>query len=183
MGRTDVESRGGTPIWTPSEAVIERARITDFTRWLSARGVRVDGYHELWRWSLTDLPAFWRCVAAYFDVPFSRPGTTVLADERMPGAVWFPRARLNYVDQVFAGRDPATVAILGTGEDGVRHDLTWSELRARTTACADTLTRLGVGLGDRVAGYLPDVPEAIVAFLGTAAVGAVWTCTGQDYAP
>ena len=172
------------PIWSPSDAAVERARITDFIGWLAARGVRVGSYHELHRWSVADLPTFWRCIAAYFDVPFSAPGTTVLADDRMPGAVWFPGARLNYVDQVFRGRDDdAAVAVVATGEDGVHHELTWRELRERTAAFSATLTGLGVTAGDRVAGYLPDVPEAIVAFLGTAAVGAIWTCTGQDYSP
>jgi acetoacetyl-CoA synthetase len=191
MEQVEVSASGGQgerqgapePIWTPSREVVERARITDFTRRLADRGVRVSGYDGLWRWSVDDLPGFWGSVAAYFDVPFFAAGAVVLADERMPGAAWFPQARLNYVDQVFAGRDAGAVAVVATGEDGVRRDLVWGELEARTAAFADTLTRLGVGPGDRVAGYLPDLPEAIVAFLGTVAVGAVWSCTGQDYAP
>ncbi len=171
------------PIWTPSDDVVRHARITDFAAWLTARGVRTGSYAELWRWSVTDLAGFWRAVAEYFDVPFATPSSTVLAEEAMPGAVWFPGARLNYVDQVFARRDPARVAIVGTGEDGDRLDLTWAELQRQVAAFADTLRRLGVGEADRVVGYLPDVAESIVAFLGTAAVGAIWSCTGQDYAP
>jgi acetoacetyl-CoA synthetase len=171
------------PIWTPSPEVVERARLTDFARWLAVRGVRTRDYRQLWDWSVSDLSVFWRCLASYFDVPFASPGGEALADDRMPGAVWFPGARLNYVDQVFAGRDPAAVAIIAAGEDGDRAELTWGELSARTAAFAATLDRIGVRAGDRVVGYLPDVPEAIVAFLGTAAVGAIWSCTGQDYAP
>ncbi|MFZ0160251.1 MAG: acetoacetate--CoA ligase [Kineosporiaceae bacterium] len=171
------------PIWTPTDDVVRHARITDFAAWLAARGVRTTGYAELWRWSVTDLAGFWGSVAGYFEVPFVTSAPTVLADEAMPGAVWFPGARLNYVDQVFAGRDPAAVSIVGTGEDGERSDLTWADLNRQTAAFAETLRRLGVGQGDRVVGYLPDVAESIVAFLGTAAVGAIWSCTGQDYAP
>lgn len=173
----------GEPIWTPSAEVVANAVITDFIGWLGARGVQVRDYAQLWRWSVTDVDGFWRSLAAYFDVPFSSPASAVLAHDGMPGAVWFPGARLNYADQVFRGRRAEAVAVVSTGEDGVRTELTWGELRARTAALAQTLTGLGVVPGDRVVGYLPDVPEAVVAFLATAAIGAVWSATGQDYAP
>jgi acetoacetyl-CoA synthetase len=113
----------------------------------------------------------------------------------MPGAQWFPGARLNYVDQVFRDRRPGDVAILQVSEPQGSEPQgsepwpwpvqrwTWGELHRQVAGFAATLTSLGVGPGDRVAGYVPDVAEAIVAFLGTAAVGAIWSCTGQDYAP
>jgi acetoacetyl-CoA synthetase len=175
----------GTPIWTPTRATVERARIHDFIEWLDGRGVHADDYHQLWQWSVDDLPAFWGAVRDWFDVPFSTPAEQVLADDRMPGAVWFPGARLNYVDQVFRDRDADRTAVLQLGEDDVAHPTatTWGELRRQVAAFAHTLTGLGVQPGDRVAGYLPDVTEAIVAFLGTVAIGAIWSCTGQDYSP
>ena len=175
----------GTPIWTPGPEVLRSCRIRDFTDRLAARGVPVgEGYRELWQWSVTDLDGFWEAVREYFDVRFSAPATAVLAQERMPGAVWFPGARLNYVDQVFRGRDPGGTAIVQVGEDdgGAARSWTWADLRREVAGFAATLTRLGVGSGDRVVGYLPDVAEAIIAFLGTASVGAIWSCAGQDYA-
>ncbi|HEY6793333.1 MAG TPA: acetoacetate--CoA ligase [Kineosporiaceae bacterium] len=186
---TDV---GVPPIWTPSREVVDAARIHDFARWLAGRGVAVgEGYHDLWRWSVTDLAAFWDAVREYFDVRFAAPGRQVLAREEMPGAVWFPGAELNYVDQVFAGRPLDGVAAAQVGEPDPSGPAgpwpvrawTWGELRRQVAGFAATLTQLGVRRGDRVAGYLPDVVEALVAFLGTAAIGAIWSCTGQDYAP
>jgi len=174
------------PIWTPSARRFETARIHDFAGWLAAHGsvARVDPaaeYDALWRWSTTDLAGFWEAIRQYFDVRFSAPARTVLGDDRMPGAVWYPGARLNYVDQVFTGRDPDTVAILQAGETDPSQRWSWRELQRQVGAFAATLTRLGVGRGDRVVGYLPDLAEAVVAFLGTATVGAIWSCTGQDY--
>lgn len=174
----------GAPIWTPTRDAIEAARITRFQRRLAAAGLPVGtGYQDLWQWSVTDLAGFWDAVREEFDVPFSAAASTPLADDRMPGAVWFPGARLNYVDQVFRGRRPGGLAVLQTSEGGAVRGWTWTDLRIRVAAFAATLTGLGVGPGDRVVGYLPDVAEAVVAFLGTAAVGAIWSCTGQDYAP
>jgi acetoacetyl-CoA synthetase len=170
------------PIWTPTRRVLETARIHHFVEWLAARGLPDTGYQELWRWSVTDLAGFWDAIRAYFDVPFSRPADSVLPDDRMPGAVWFPGARMNYVDQVFRDRDPQGVAIVQAGEAEATHRWPWHELQRQVGAFARTLIEHGVGSGDRVVGYLPDVAEAIVAFLGTAAVGAIWSCTGQDYA-
>ena len=176
-------SDDGVPIWTPTPQAARAARIRDFTAWLAARGAPVgDGYADLWRWSVTDLDGFWDAVREYFGVRFTRPATAVLARERMPGAVWFPGATLNYTDQVFAGSSPAGTAILQAGEDRAVQEWTWAELASQVARLARTLTRLGVRPGDRVAGYLPDVAEAVVAFLACAAVGAVWSCTGQDYA-
>jgi acetoacetyl-CoA synthetase len=175
----------GPPIWTPTDEVIRRARIHDFVESLSGQGVPVgDDYHQVWQWSVTDLDGFWEAVRQFFDVRFSTPAEAVLADDRMPGALWFPGARLNYVDQVFRDRPPDGIAILQAGESGQFGEArrwTWGELRSQVTGFAATLSRLGVGSGDRVVGYLPDVAEAIAAFLGCAAVGALWSCTGQDY--
>ncbi|MBU3752046.1 MAG: acetoacetate--CoA ligase, partial [Mycobacterium sp.] len=130
---------------------------------------------------------FWRAVREFFDIPAAvGPGAgdeAVLADATMPGARWFPGVRLNYVDQVMRHSDLPGTAIVGVDEDGTRTVIEWSTLPGRVGAVAAELRRLGVGPGDGVVGYLPDVPEAAVAFLATAAVGAVWSSCGQDYAP
>jgi len=99
----------------------------------------------------------------------------------MPGAEWFPDTTLNYVDQVVRNARPDRPAIVYVSEEGPDREVSWDELLGRTAAFADALRAAGVGLGDRVVGYLPNIPEAVIAFLGTAAVGAVWSACGQDY--
>ena len=150
-------------------------------------GAPAGDYQALWQWSVSHPARFWRAVWEFFDVPAATgPGdgdSAVLADAVMPGARWFPGVRLNYVEQVLRHRDRPGAAIVGIDEDGTRTAIDWAHLPGRIGAVAAELRRLGVGPGDRVAGYLPDIAEAAIAFLATAAVGAVWSSCGQDYAP
>ena len=144
-------------------------------------------YAALWQWSVEYPARFWRAVWEHFDIQArSGPGEgdpAVLADATMPGAQWFPGVRLNYVDQVLRHCSRDGAAIIGVDEDGTRTEISWRQLPGRIGALAADLRRRGVGPGDRVAAYLPDIPEAVIAFLATAAVGAVWSSCGQDYAP
>lgn len=150
-------------------------------------GAPAGGYPELWQWSVDHPARFWRALWEHFDVRAEvgpEPGDAgVLADATMPGAVWFPGVRLNYVDQILRHTARTGAAIVGIDEDGTRTEIGWADLRGRVGAIAAELRRLGVQTGDRVAGYLPDVADAMVAFLATAAIGAVWSACGQDYAP
>ncbi len=151
------------------------------------RGAPAGDYNDLWQWSVDHPARFWRAVWEYFDIRAARgPGegeAAVLADAAMPGARWFPGVELNYVDQVLRHRDSPGAAIVGVDEDGSQQRIDWAQLPGRVGAVAAQLRRLGVGPGDRVAAYLPDIADAAVAFLATAAVGAVWSSCGQDYAP
>lgn len=144
-------------------------------------------YPALWQWSVDHPARFWRAVWDYFDIPAATglaPGDDgILADATMPGAQWFPGITLNYVDQVLRHASRPGAAIVGVDEDGTRTEIAWAQLPGRVGAVAAELRRLGVGPGDGVVAYLPDVAEAAVAFLATAAVGAVWSSCGQDYAP
>ena len=154
----------------------------------SARHGAPEGdYTDLWRWSVANPSRFWRAVWEFFDIPAAvGPGAeddAVLADASMPGARWFPGVRLNYVDQVLRHTTRQGAAIIGVDEDGTRTVIDWSQLPGRVGAVATELRRLGVRPGDGVVAYLPDIAEATVAFLATAAVGAVWSSCGQDYAP
>ncbi|RVW01050.1 acetoacetate--CoA ligase [Rhodococcus xishaensis] len=170
------------PQWVPTAADIEQARITEFTRWVERRtGLSLPDYWSLWSWSVDDLGGFWQSVWDYFDVKSAAEPGPALADDTMPGAVWFPGARLNYVDQVVRSARPDRAAIVYENEAGERESLSWAELIRQAGALAATLRSMGVGPGDRVVGYLPNVPEAIVAFLATASLGAVWAACGQDY--
>ncbi len=169
-------------MWRPDARLVDSARVTAFQRWLKEhRGLDLPDYDALWSWSVTDLDGFWQAVWDFFDVPGTVTDPTVLAQERMPGATWFPGVRLNYVDQALRW-DDAALAVIGLGEDRPESRLTWEELRRQVQALASTLADHGVGPGDRVVGYLPNIPEALVAFLAAASLGAVWSVVGQDYA-
>mgnify|MGYP001194480482 FL=1 len=150
-------------------------------------GAPTDDYSALWQWSVHQPARFWRALWEFFDVTAHAgpaPGDSgILAESSMPGAQWFPGVTLNYVDQVLKHTAQPGTAILGIDEDGTRTAIPWTELPGRVGAVAAQLRRLGVRPGDCVAAYLPDIAEAMIAFLATAAVGAVWSACGQDYAP
>jgi acetoacetyl-CoA synthetase len=172
------------PLWTPPAELIERARLTEFMRWLEAeRGLRFDDYDALWQWSVDDLDAFWAAIWDFFEVRADGDRSTVLASREMPGARWFPDVQLNYAEHVFAGKDDAETAILHASELRELEELSWGELRTRVAACAAALRGLGVDRGDRVVAYLPNIPEAIVAFLASASIGAVWSSCSPDFGP
>ena len=171
-------------LWEPSAALVEDARLTEFRRWLEAeRGLRFAGYDELWRWSVDDLDAFWAAIWDFFGVRADGDRATVLASREMPGAKWFPDVRLNYAEHVFAGKEESETAILHASELRQLQELSWGELRAQVAALAAALRGLGVEPGDRVVAYLPNIPEAIVAFLASASIGAVWSSCSPDFGP
>ncbi|RCV53514.1 acetoacetate--CoA ligase [Marinitenerispora sediminis] len=169
-------------LWQPDGERRERANITAFARWVHEnRGVEVADYDALWRWSVTDLDGFWSTIWEYFDVQADTPYERVLTDRAMPGASWFPGATLNYARHVFRGRDDDAVAIRHASELRVLGEWTWGELRRRTAAIAAGLRQLGVGPGDRVVGYLPNIAEAVAAFYACASIGAVWSSCSPDF--
>ncbi len=157
--------------------------------WLAVhRDLRFDDYAALWRWSIDDLDGFWQSLWDYYDLLSPTPHTAVLAERRMPGARWFPGAQVNYAaqalrhaDAAHAGGQPAIVShgekSLGTG---VARQMAWPQLRQQVAALALHLQAQGVQPGDRVAAYLPNVPETIVAFLASASIGAVWSLCAPD---
>ncbi|AOW92066.1 acetoacetate--CoA ligase [Rhodococcus sp. WMMA185] len=170
------------PQWMPTEADVRNAAITDFAAFVSRRhGVTVDDYQALWHWSVSDPSAFWQDIWDYFDLRSATEFGPALADDSMPGAVWFPGAALNYVDQVFRNARADGPAIIYAGEAAPDRTIGWDELRTQVAALAATLRENGIGVGDRVVGYLPNIPEAVIAFLATASLGAVWAACGQDY--
>jgi acetoacetyl-CoA synthetase len=171
-------------LWEPPAALVERARMTEYMCWLAAeRGHEFGSYDELWQWSVDDLDGFWASIWDFFDVQADGDPTPVLAERAMPGARWFPNASLNYAEHVFRGKDDAATAILHASELRDLDQLSWGELRSQVAALAAGLRGLGVGKGDRVVAYLPNVPEAIVAFLASASIGAVWSSCSPDFGP
>jgi acetoacetyl-CoA synthetase len=170
------------PIWEPSAADVDRAELTRFARWLAAeRGVETEGYRELWQWSVDNLEDFWRAIWDYFEVISEAPPERVLGSRGMPGAEWFPGTRLNYAEHVFRGHEDSELAILAASELRPLEPTTWGELRAEVARVAAGLRALGVGEGDRVVAYVPNVTETVVAFLATASLGAVWSSASPDF--
>lgn len=164
-------------LWTPSQERVADATITRF-----ADSAGVPGpYDELWRWSVDDIERFWAELWKFFDVQADGDPATVLASREMPGAEWFPGTRLSYPEHIFRGKDDAALAIQHASELRELGSLTWGELREQVERIATGLRRLGVGEGDRVVAYLPNIPEAIAAFLATASLGAVWSSCSPDF--
>ena len=156
-----------------------------YQNWLKAnRGLSFATYRELWNWSITDLDAYWQSVWDYFGMQSPTPHTAVLAKNVMPGAVWFPGAQANYAQQVFRHVAPAAAqglaAIISRNKKGENRELGWPELRRQVASLALHLQAQGVQPGDRVAAYLPNIPEAMVAFLATVSIGAVWSICAPD---
>jgi acetoacetyl-CoA synthetase len=177
-----VTGSDGDLLWEPSPDRIERATMTRYMRWLeSERGLSFGAYDDLWRWSVDDLEDFWQSIWDFFEVQSSTPATSVLESHEMPGARWFVGAEVNYAEHVFRGKAGDDVALLYASETRELTELRWDELRAQVAAAAAGLRALGVGRGDRVAAYLPNGPEAIVGFLATASIGAVWSSCSPDF--
>ncbi|GGU04341.1 acetoacetate--CoA ligase [Streptomyces coeruleorubidus] len=173
------------PFHTPDPQAAAASRIMDFAHWAARhRGVQAGAdYAALHRWSVTDLEGFWSAVWEYFDIDADSRYERVLAEERMPGARWFRGATLNYAHHALRDLADDEVAIVALDETGSGYEVTGKRLRSQVASVAATLRDLGVGAGDRVVGYLPNTPHAIVAFLAAASLGAVWSVCGQDYSP
>ena len=168
----------GKILWEPEPAFARRTNVAAFMKWLERKGLQFRSYDELWRWSVDDLEGFWGSVWKYFDV--SDADYPVLQDRRMPGAKWFDGSEVNFATRILEGSIDGT-AIISKSERRNLKTMSWQELRKRTSALASRLKSMGVGRGDRVAAYLPNTPEAVVAFLACASIGAIWSCCSPDF--
>ncbi|THF67119.1 acetoacetate--CoA ligase [Pseudothauera nasutitermitis] len=169
------------PLWRPSEARIAAAGITAFTHRAETRwGIALPDYEALHAWSVRAPEQFWTSVWEYGEV-IGEPGSTVLADgECMPGARWFPEARLNFAQNLLRARDERD-ALVFWGEDRVKNRLSHADLYRQVARFAAALREQGVGPGDRVAAYLPNLPETVVAMLATASLGAIFSSASPDF--
>jgi acetoacetyl-CoA synthetase len=179
----------GDLLWEPTEDVRRNARVA---RFMAERGL--GSYDELWRWSVTDIDGFWDAVWAHFGVLGERGdgpvregapedwGVPAASDAEMPGVHWFPGATLNYARNALRqGRDQDVTAVVFRSEGGTERTLTYGELAAQVAEVRAGLRELGVGRGDRVAAYVPNIPEALVGFLATASLGAIWSSCSPDF--
>jgi acetoacetyl-CoA synthetase len=165
-----------TLLWEPPAELVERAVMT---RYMRERGY--ESYEDLWNWSVTDLDGFWGSIWDFFGVAGSYD--QVLASREMPGATWFPGTKVNYAEHLFRGKDDDAVAIAHASELRELGEVTWGELRRQTASMAARLRALGVERGDRVAAYMPNIPETVAAFLATASIGAIWSSCSPDFGP
>ena len=172
----------GEPIWTPPARRVAASNLTRFAALARERfGVPAGEYASLWRWSVDERERFWSALVEFAGV-LHTPGTAPVLQhrDRMPGAVWFEDTRLNYAENLLA-RDDGHAALVFCNERGARRELSYRELRAEVARVAAGLRELGIGPGDRVAGFVPNLPEAVIAMLATASLGAAWTSCSPDF--
>jgi acetoacetyl-CoA synthetase len=169
-------------LWAPSPERARRAAIERYRAWIEhTHGLTLPDYAALQRWSTANVEAFWESIVEYFGVRFSTPPARTLSSHTMPGAHWFEGATLNYAEHMFRGRDPEAPAIQHASEKRPLASWTWGELESRTARIAASLRALGVGQGDTVAAYMPNIPETIAALLATASIGAVWSSAAPEF--
>jgi acetoacetyl-CoA synthetase len=169
------------PIWSPDPARAEATAIAGLARMQGFDGAAA-AVHDLWEWSVDELETFWRYIFKDGVIATTPSGTLEVLrhGDRMPGARWFPEAKLNFAENLLKLRDD-TPAIIFRGEDGTRRELSWCALWEQAARLAASLRADGVGPGDRVAGYLPNAPEAVIGMLATASLGAVWSSCSPDF--
>lgn len=172
------------PMWQPSAERIADSQITHFLNWLhSSRNLDFADYEALWTWSVEQQEEFWAAVWDYFDIIARRPYQSIRSHSEMPLTRWFEGAELNFVDQIFRHYALRGPALMYDSEAGGRGEISWSELERQVASLAVTLRKLGITAGDRVIGYLPNIPQAVVGFLASASIGAIWSVTAPDLGP
>jgi acetoacetyl-CoA synthetase len=171
-------------LWAPSPEMVERSQLARYIAWLAEnRDLHFEDYAALWRWSVTEIEELWRTIWDCFEVLSDIPPDEVLPERVMPGAKWFPGTQLNYAEHIFRGKADDEVAVLYASEQRELTELRWSELRERVAATREGLRALGVSKGDRVVAYLPNGAEALIAFLASATLGAIWSSCSPDFGP
>jgi acetoacetyl-CoA synthetase len=177
---TDV--REGELLWTPRAAQAEDANLTRFATWLAReRGLQFEHYSAMWKWSVTEVEDFWQAMWDYFGVQSAAPHTRVLGKRTMPGAEWFPGARLNYAEHVLRDERAGMDALLFMSETAPLSGVPWEIFAGQVRVLATKLRELGVRPGDRVVAFMPNIPQTMIAMLATTAIGAIWACCSPDF--
>jgi acetoacetyl-CoA synthetase len=177
-----MSSAAEQPLWEPSEEMRSSSELARFMRWAGERhNRRFADYGELWRWSVDEPEEFWADVWEFCGVRASKPYERVLDSHEMPGTRWFAGAELNYAENVLCGRDPGAVAVVHTSELRPIREVSWAELSACVAEAAGGLRALGVGRGDRVVAYIPNILETVIAFLACSSIGAIWSSAAPEF--
>lgn len=172
----------GAILWQPSAELRDQASMTRYMRWLEAQhGTSFDDYAALWQWSVADIERFWASIWEFFDIKSSAPYAEVLSQREMPGARWFTGARINFAEHVFRNASTERPALIFQSELQPLTEISWRELQQKVAAIAAALRGLGVQPGDRVVAYMPNIPEAVVAVLACASIGAIWSSCSPDF--
>ncbi|WP_263322337.1 acetoacetate--CoA ligase [Endozoicomonas sp. Mp262] len=168
-------------LWSPDSVRIKQSAMTAFMQYVQDRqGEKLPDYDALYQWSIDKRPDFWQAITDFFNIRFYNQPTEILGNDSMPGAQWFPGATLNYAEHLLQRRDDYT-AITFRGEAGNRSVLTFKQLYEQVAAAQAGLIKQGVGKNDRVAGILPNCPEAIIMMLATTSLGAIWSSCSPDF--
>ncbi len=174
--------REGDLLWTPDAARLEQAELTRFMRWLATeRNLHFADYEALRAWSVASLEEFWIAIVEFFDIRFSAPYTSVLEQREMPGARWFPGARLNFAEHMLRRARTGAPALHYAGEAVPLQAITWDTLIEQVTRLSARLREFGVQPGDRVVSFMPNIPQTAVAFLAAASIGAIWSSCSTDF--
>jgi acetoacetyl-CoA synthetase len=171
----------GQLLWQPGAQRLARSHLTQYLKWLEQRGRKFADYEALWQWSVDDLEGFWGSLVDFCNVKFSQPASRVLGKREMPGAEWFPGAMLNYAEHALRHERPGVDAVMHLSERQPLQTMQWPELARQVRVLATRMRAIGIAPGDRVVAYLPNTPEALIAMLATASIGAVWSSCGPDF--
>ncbi|WP_106498355.1 acetoacetate--CoA ligase [Lentibacillus sp. Marseille-P4043] len=172
----------GEVLWKPSASYKKKANITKYMKWLKdTKELEFNDYNALWHWSVNELEAFWESIWEYFQVESATPYQCVLENKEMPGAKWFPGSTLNYVEHIMRQGEPDKVAIFHESEIRPLDEMTWGTFKKQVLILANELRKMGVKRGDRVAAYLPNIPETVVAMMASMSIGAVWSSCSPDF--
>ena len=170
-------------LWRPSKGRSKDSALAKYMDWLKKYySLNFSTYQDLWEWSINDLEQFWETIWLYFDLKSSQPYSKIQGQKKMPGAEWFIDCELNYVEQLLRAKDitPHKMAIVSYSETHGKETLTWSELSQQVSSLADHLKKMGVIKGDRIVAVLPNTPAALIAFLASASLGAIWSICAPD---
>jgi acetoacetyl-CoA synthetase len=169
-------------LWTPSDRFINESNLKKYERWLEEyRGLTFGSYREMWEWSVENVEEFWESLWVYFEIIHHSPYERVLSSREMPGARWFEEATLNYAEHIFRQKSEDRPALYFRSETGRSETVSWQELEDKVSAVREFLVKEGIGKGDRVAAYIPNIPEAIIVFLAVNSLGAIWSCCSPDF--
>ena len=169
------------PLWEPDQALKAASNLSHYMQWLSDKGLPFSRYQDLWKWSTDDSERFWESLLDYFNVVYEGTYDRVLSGDHMPKTRWFEGISLNYSEHIFRNESKEIPAIVWGAENEDLKELSWEELHQKTASLASFLKESGIVKGDRVVGYLPNRPEAIISFLAANSIGAPWSCTSPDF--
>ena len=169
-------------LWEPSDSFIENSHLQDYKKWLKQNlNLEFKSYQDLWQWSITNVEDFWESIWTYFKVIFHSPYKNVLSSYNMPNCKWFEGAKLNYAEHLFRKAKNNETAIIFGNESEHIEKISWLQLKTKVTSLATYLKSIGVTKGDRVVAFIPNVPEATIAFLAVNSIGAIWSSTSPDF--